>query len=89
MKDNDILYRCYQAIEGNLLCIMVVLVIMFSISLMFHLEGKVRGWLRLPVINLLLFVILLIFGTIGEVYLTFHPSKRTKWIKTSIFQRFF
>ena len=89
MKDSEILYRCYQAIEGNILCIMVVLVILFSISLMFYWEGKVRWWLRLPVINLLLFIILLIFGTIEEVYLTFHPNKRTRWIKTSIFQRFF
>lgn len=89
MKDSEILYKCYQAIEGNILCIMVVLVILFSISLMFYWEGKVRGWLRLPIINLLLFIILLISGTIEEVYLTFHPNKRTKWIKTSIFQRFF
>lgn len=56
---------------------------------MFYWEGKVKGWLRLPVINLLLFIILLIFGTIEEVYLIFHPNKRTKWIKTSIFQIFF
>lgn len=89
MKDSEILYRCYKAIEGNLSWIMIVLVILFSIFLMFYWEGKVRGWLRLPVINLLLFIILLIGGTIEEVYLTFHPNKRTKWIKTSIFQRFF
>lgn len=89
MKDSEILYRCYQAIEGNILCIMVVWVILFSIFLMFYWEGKVRWWLRLPVINLLLFIILLIFGIIEEVYLTFHPNKRTTWIKTSIFQRFF
>lgn len=89
MKDSDILYRCYQAIEGNLPCILIVLVIIFSISLMFYWEGKVKWWLRLPVINLLLFIILLIAGTIEEMYLTFHPNKRTKWIKTSIFQSFF
>ena len=89
MKDSEILYRCYQTIEGNLLCIMVVLVIMFSISLMFYWEGKVRGWLRLPVINLLLFIVLLIGGTIEEIYLTFHPNKRTKYIKSSVFQMFF
>lgn len=89
MKDSDFLYRCYQAIDGNLLCIMVVFVFIFSISLMFYWEGKVKWWLRLPVINLLLFILLLIFGTIEEIYLTFHPDKRTKWIKTSVFQRFF
>lgn len=89
MEDSDILYRCYQIIEDNLLCIIAVLIIMFSISLMFYWEGKVRWWLRLPVINLLLFIILLIFGTIEEIYLTFHPNKRTKWIKSSIFQKFF
>ena len=89
MKDSDFLYRCYQTIEDNLLCIMVVWVIIFSIFLMFYWEGKVKGWLRLPVINLLLFIILLILGTIEEIYLTFHPNERTKWIKTSIFQIFF
>lgn len=89
MKDSDFLYRCYQVIESNILYIIVVLIILFSIRLMFYWEGKVRGWLRLPVINLLLFIILLIFGTIEEIYLTFHPNKRTTWIKTSIFQRFF
>ena len=68
---------------------MVVWVIIFSIFLIFYWEDKVRWWLRLPVINLLLFIILLIFGTIEEVYLTFHPNERTKWIKTSIFQIFF
>ena len=89
MKSSDILYRLYHLIEGNLSCIMIALVVIFSISLMFQWEGKVRWWLRLPVINLLLFIILLILGTIEEVYLTFHPNKRTKWIKTSIFQSFF
>ena len=89
MKDSDFFYRCYQAIEGNLLCIMFVLAIIFSIFLMFYWEGKVRWWFRLPVINLLLFIILLILGTIEEIYVTFHPNERTKWIKTSIFQRFF
>ena len=68
---------------------MVVWVIIFSIFLIFYWEDKVRWWLRLPVINLLLFIILLILGTIEEIYLTFHPNERTKWIKTSIFQRFF
>lgn len=89
MKDSEILYRCYQAIEGNLLSIMIALVITYSILLMFYWESKVRWWLRLPVINILLFVILLVGGTIEEVYLTFHPNERTKYIKTSIFQRFF
>ncbi len=89
MKDSEILYRCYQAIEGNLSWIIVILVIIFSISLMFYWEGKVRGWLRLPLINLLLFVILLIGGTIEEIYLTFHPNERTKYIKSSVFQSFF
>lgn len=56
---------------------------------MFMWEGKMVWWLRLPGINLVVFVILLILGTIEEVYLTFHPDKRNKWIKTSIFQLFF
>ena len=87
--DGQILYKCCQAIEANLPYILVVLVIIFSIYLMFYWEGKVRWWLRLPIINLLLFIILLISGTIEEVYLTFHQNERTKWIKTSIFQKFF
>lgn len=66
-----------------------IIPILFSIILMFAWEGRVRWWLRLPFINLILFVLLLIAGFIEEVYLTFHPHKRTKWIKSSIFQKFF
>ena len=62
---------------------------LISIILMFWWEGKVKWWLRLPVINLLLLVFLLIAGTIEQVYLTFHPEKRTKYIKSSAFQLFF
>ena len=89
MKDSDFLYGCYQAIESNILYIMVVFVIIFSISLMFYWEGKVRWWLRLPLINLILFVFLIVAGGVEEFYLTFHPKQRTKYIKTSIFQIFF
>jgi hypothetical protein len=65
-------------------------VLAFSIALMFFWEGKVGvWWLRLPVINLVLLVFLLVAGIIEEIYLTFHPKERTKWIKTSVFQRFF
>ena len=69
--------------------IVVILLIILSISLMFAWEGKVRWWLRLPLVNLILFILLIIAGFIEEVYLTFHPHKRTKWIKSSIFQIFF
>ncbi len=89
MKDSEILYNCYQIIVNNLPYICVSLLLLLSIFLMFYWEGKVRWWLRLPVVNLLLLIVLLIGGTIEEIYLTFHPSKRTKWIKTSIFQTFF
>lgn len=61
-----------------------------SIFLMFYWEKKVsRLWLRLPIINLLLFVILLFMMVIEEIYLTCNPSQRTKYIRTSIKQRFF
>lgn len=101
MKDSEFLYRCYKMIEENLygcyqmiqdniLWLIVVLLLMVSIFLMFYLEDVgVRWWLRLPGINLLLFIILLIAGCIEEVYLTFHPNERTKWIRTSIFQNLF
>lgn len=69
--------------------LIILLVLCFSIFLMFFWEGRVKTWLRLPVINLILFVFLLIAGFIEEIYLTFHPDKRTKWIRTSIFQLFF
>ncbi len=69
--------------------LIILLALCFSIFLMFFWEGRVRTWLRLPVINLILFVFLLIAGFIEEIYLTFHPNKRTKWIRTSIFQLFF
>jgi len=66
-----------------------ILLFVLSISIMFLWEGKVRWWLRLPVINLFLCTILLVAGFVEEIYLTFHPDKRTKYIKTSIFQLFF
>lgn len=67
----------------------ITLIFLLSVVIMFMWEGKVRWWLRLPGINLILFVVLLIAGCVEEVYLTFHPEKRTKYIKSSIFQLFF
>lgn len=64
-------------------------VLFLSIYLMFAWENKVRWWLRLPIINLFLFALLIIGGICEEIYLTFHPKKRTKYIKTTIFQIFF
>lgn len=72
-------------INYALICTLILL----TICIMFMWEGKMVWWLRLPGINLVVFVVLLILGTIEEVYLTFHPDKRNKWIKTSIFQLFF
>ena len=70
--------------------IIILGVLLFSIVLMFFWEGRVGvWWLRLPVINLVLFVFLLVAGIIEEIYLTFHPKERTVWIKSSVFQRFF
>lgn len=61
-----------------------------SIFLMFYWENTVsRLWLRLPIINLFLLVFLLFMMVIEEIYLTCNPSKRTKYIRTSIKQRFF
>lgn len=61
-----------------------------SIFLMFYWENRVRKlWLRLPIINLFLLVFLLFMMVIEEIYLTCNPNKRTKYIRTSIKQRFF
>lgn len=63
--------------------------LIISICIMFWWENKFRWWLRLPGINLVFFVILLVLGFIEEIYLTFHPNKRTKYINTSIYQVLF
>lgn len=61
-----------------------------SVFLMFYWENKIdKLWLRLPIINLFLFVVLLCMMMLEEIYLTCHPHERTKYIRTSIKQRFF
>lgn len=61
-----------------------------SVFLMFYWENKIdKLWLRLPIINLFLFVVLLYMMMLEEIYLTCHPHERTKYIRTSIKQRFF
>lgn len=61
-----------------------------SIFLMFYWENRVsKLWLRMPIINLLLLVALLCMMMLEELYLTCHPYERTKYIRTSIKQRFF
>lgn len=61
-----------------------------SVFLMFCWENKIdKLWLRLPIINLFLFVVLLCMMMLEEIYLTCHPHERTKYIRTSIKQRFF
>ena len=89
MKDSEIIYSIYEFISGNIFELSLILICIFSIHLMFFWENKVRWWLRLPIINLLLFVLLIIGGIVEEIYLTFHPNERTKYIKSSIFDRFF
>ena len=89
MKDSEIIYRIYEFMSDNVFGLSLIPICIFSIYLMFFWENKVRWWLRLPIINLLLFVLLIIGGIVEEIYLTFHPDKRSKWIKTSIFDRFF
>jgi len=89
MKDSEIIYSIYEFMSDNVFGLSLISICIFSIYLMFFWENKVRWWLRLPIINLLLFVLLIIGGTIEEIYLTFHPKERTKYIKTSIFDRFF
>ena len=69
--------------------ISISLACVFSMWLMFFWENRVRWWLRLPFINIALFLILLVTGFIEEIYLTFHPNERTKLIRTSISQKFF
>jgi hypothetical protein len=61
-----------------------------SVFLMFYWENKVsKLWLRLPIVNLFFLVILLVMMIIEEIYLTCNPNERTKYIRTSIKQRFF
>lgn len=73
----------------SIICILGIL-IGLSIFLMFYWENTVsRLWLRLPIINLFLLVFLLFMMIIEEIYLTCNPNKRTKYIRTSIKQRFF
>ena len=48
----------------------VIIILVFSIFLMFYWEKRVRFWLRLPIINLVLLVVLLIGVVIQEFYLT-------------------
>lgn len=69
--------------------LLAVSIVCLSILLLFFWENKVVWWARLPIINLFVLLLLLILGIIQEIYLTFHPSERTKYIKTSIFQLFF
>ena len=67
----------------------IIMLLLFSIALFFYWERKVRLWLRLPIINLITFIVLFLLGIVEEVYLSCNPSKRTIYIRTSIFQRFF
>ena len=71
------------------LYIIVGLLILLSLFLLFFWENKIKLWLRLPVINLVTLIILLILGITEEFYLTCHPEERTRYIRTSIFQMFF
>lgn len=75
--------------NGTVTFIMIILIAIFSITLMFYWEGVVKTFFRLPGINLILLALVLIFGLIEQLYLTFNPEKRTKYIKTSIYQNFF
>lgn len=66
------------------------ILLVLSIFLMFYWENTIsKLWLRLPIINLFLLVFLLFMMAIEEIYLTCNPNKRTKYIRTSIKQRFF
>ena len=72
------------------LYIIVGLLILLSLFLLFFWEKKkMKLWLRLPVINLVTLIILLILGITEQFYLTCHPEERTRYIRTSIFQKFF
>ncbi len=77
-------------IDNNLLWyIIAIIILIFSFRLLFFWEGRVRLWLRLPIINIFSFIVLLLLGIIEEFYLTCHPEERTPYFKTSIFQIFF
>lgn len=79
----------YEVISNIYLWFAIIGLCLCSVALMFYWEGIVKWWLRLPIINLFLLPFLLIAGFIEQVYLTFHPHKRNKWFKTSIYQIFF
>lgn len=80
----------HMFIDNNLLWyIIAFIILLFSFRLLFFWEGRVRLWLRLPIINILSFIILLLLGIIEEFYLTCHPEERTTYFRTSIFQKFF
>lgn len=75
---------------GALWYIIAIIVLIFSFRLLFFWEKRhVKLWLRLPIINILTFIVLLLMGIIEEFYLTCHPEERTPYFRTSIFQKFF
>lgn len=74
---------------GMLWYIIATIILLFSFRLLFFWEGRVKLWLRLPIINILTFIILLLMGIIEEFYLTCHPEERNPYFRTSIFQKFF
>jgi len=69
--------------------VIIIMLFLFSIALFFYWERKIRLWLRVPIINLITFIVLFLLGIVEEIYLSCNPSERTTYIKTSIFQRFF
>lgn len=73
----------------NIIYILIIL-LSLSVFLMFYWENKVgKLWLRLPIINLFLLIFLLYMMIIEEIYLTCNPDQRTKYIRTSVKQKFF
>lgn len=64
----------------------VLFISILTVFLLFYWEDRMKLLFRLPVVNLFTLLIVLVFGTLEQFYLTCNPSKRTKWIRTSIFQ---
>jgi len=75
--------------NGSLWYIIAIIILLFSFKLFFFWEGRAKLWVRLPIINILTFIVLLLLGVIEEFYLTCHPEERTPYFRTSIFQLFF
>lgn len=74
---------------NRLLLLAIIFLFMFSIVLTFYWEGIVNIWLRLPIINLVVFAIIFVAAFIEQIYFMFKSDKSIKYNESSIYKRFF